>query len=357
MPSKYRVTTDQGTYEVTVDDTKPSDAPVFQEESDRIDQEVARWKALGVPTDDAGVPNSGKGPTWQQKYAYTMKYPTPGMQLAGDVAAVAAGAFGPRLSGQTAITKENIGGAGKMAADIGTSPFKAIMRKIGIDPQAMEKETAQNELAATRLRLQAVQSRGRQAGLRTGLQEIPQPPQGPSPMPPGFERYGPNVSAPTSGYGPSASGVGGSPIDIHMPNVSGAPQHVGFAPSAADVRLPASPIDIHMPNVSGVAPGFGQSAAGLPTPQSPIDIHLPNVSAGPTTGYGPSAADFLSDLDIEKLRAGAGGEGPFEDPAAMLAQRLGTPSDTEMADSVGVMNAKAAIRKAVLDQLKKQTTK
>jgi hypothetical protein len=128
----------------------------YQQQSDQIDQEVTRWKSIGVPTDDMGVPNSGKGPTTFQQLMYDMRYPSPGKQLAGDVAAFGTGFLAPAPVPRRPVP----------AAAVAESPSvprmlaKGIIKKVtGLDADEIAIRTANLDRQSAQMRLRAARLR------------------------------------------------------------------------------------------------------------------------------------------------------------------------------------------------------
>lgn len=75
-------------------------------------------------------------------------------------------------------------------------------------------------------------------------------------------------------------------VDRFMPNLPASERGV-FAPSASHIQHPESAIDRYAPNVSGVSPGYGEGAHAF---EPSLDRYMENLSASHTGEFAPSAS-------------------------------------------------------------------
>ena len=92
---------------------------------------------------------------------------------------LAASYFGPKVFSRAAPM---VARAARSMAEPVTATATQLTRRIGIDPAAMERQTAVNELAATRMRLQAARSKTRQAGIQQDIQQATAQPEATMPV-------------------------------------------------------------------------------------------------------------------------------------------------------------------------------
>lgn len=257
--------------------SQPAATPGSSLTDEQIDQEVSRWKSLGLSTDELGRLTDGKGqprqPTTLEQLAYNIKYPTPGMTLAADVATAMMGLFSPSgkagTSAASGATQGVRSAAGSAATSVAKLPAAAVQY---VDPDVVGMVSPRTA-AAVRLAQRAVET-----------------PKTARP-----------VSAPTADLGDA----------------------IAAARAARAARFGTEPAPAAPLTAEQLAAQSAVHNAPV-APEAPIPTQgMPDIRAS-SAGVDANARAATARAANPRMAA------PSTDPAAELAARLGTPTELEL---------------------------
>jgi len=285
-----------------------------------IEQNIAKYRRLGVPTDELGRPT--RPLTLMEKFNDAISNPSPGAILGADLATAATGFLGGKGSiPSRTTTTPNAGDA----VSVPRMLAKGIIKKTtGIDADAMTKQTAINELQATRMRLAAVKRQGRLNRLQ-----------------PSSDTQTPQAPAPTPDTPPQAAPA---PVDVAGRDLGG---YAGPERRVTSAGPPEGVLERRAANAKLASSGGGRpKTATSPAETPPASVRRPSRASASAESATPPATP-ASTSAVDQLRSA--GLQPPEIDQALRWLKAGVPEE----QIVKRINATRALvgAKPILNQL------